>query len=138
MDAKKTAEKGCVLIPCYNEGERIVQVVKDVMNYCPYVVVVDDGSSDETAEAARRAGATVLVQPHNMGKGKALERGFEYAREKGFEFVITMDGDGQHAAEDIPGFIEAYAVGEFPVIIGNRMAYGSGVTQKAPIKTGKE
>ena len=111
-----------MLIPGYNEAERIGPVVRSVSAYCPNVVVVDDGSSDETAEVARAAGATVLVQPHNMGKGKALERGFEYAREKGFEFVITMDGDGQHAAEDIPGFIEAYAAGEFPVIIGNRMA----------------
>ena len=115
------AEKGCMLIPAYKEGERIAEVVRDVLKVCPNVVVVDDGSPDDTAEVAEKAGATVLVQEVNRGKGAALNRGFEYAREKGYEFVVTLDGDGQHAADDIPAFIDAYAQGT-PVIIGNRMS----------------
>jgi glycosyltransferase involved in cell wall biosynthesis len=115
------AEKGCMLIPAYKEGERIAEVVDDVLKVCPNVVVVDDGSPDDTAEVAENAGATVLVQEVNQGKGAALNRGFEYAREKGYEFVVTLDGDGQHAAADIPAFIDAYAEG-MPVIIGNRMS----------------
>lgn len=116
------AAKGCVLIPAYNEGKRIADVVRDVLSVCPNVVVVDDGSPDDTAEQARSAGATeVLVQNPNQGKGAALNRGFEHARKKGYEFVVTIDGDGQHAADDIPAFIDAYGEG-VRVIIGNRMS----------------
>jgi len=119
---EELAGKGCVLVPAYNEGERIAAVVKDVLKVCPNVVVVDDGSPDNTADAARDAGATaVLVQNPNQGKGAALNRGFEHAREMGYEFVVTVDGDGQHAADDIPAFIDAYGAG-VPVIIGNRMS----------------
>jgi len=116
------AEKGCVLIPAYNEGERIAAVVRDVLEVCPNVIVVDDGSPDNTADVARDAGATVvLVQNPNQGKGAALNRGFEHARQQGYEFVVTIDGDGQHATDDIPAFIDAYAQG-IPVVIGNRMS----------------
>ena len=118
----KSDNAGCILIPAFNEASRVGTVIKDVKKFCTNVVVVDDGSADDTAAAARAAGADVLVQPHNMGKGAALERGFAYAREKGFEYVITMDADGQHAADDIPGFIKAYRESGAPVIIGNRMA----------------
>ncbi len=114
--------KGCVIIPAYNEGKRIAEVVHDVMAYCPNVVVVDDGSPDETASVARGTGAHVLMHKENRGKGAALNTGFDFAREKGYEFVVTLDGDGQHAADDIPGFIDAYGATGTPVLIGNRMA----------------
>lgn len=113
---------GCVLIPAYNEGSRIGPVIEEVKRFCSNVIVVDDGSADNTADVARDAGADVLIQPENMGKGAALNRGFQYAREKGFEYVITMDGDGQHAADDIPGFIDTYRRSGVPVVIGNRMS----------------
>ncbi len=119
---RELAEKGCALIPAYNEGQRIGAVVRDVAAVCPNVVVVDDGSPDDTADVARAAGATVLVHEVNKGKGAGLNTGFQHAREKGYEFVVTLDGDGQHAAGDIPAFIEAYAETGVPVIIGNRMA----------------
>jgi len=84
MMRKELAEKGCVLIPAYNEGERIAAVVRNVLRVCPNVVVIDDGSPDNTADAARNAGATaVLVQNPNQGKGAALNRGFQHAREMG-------------------------------------------------------
>ena len=120
--SKSIEHTGCALIPAYREAERIAQVVRDVKQFCPDVVVVDDGSPDDTAAVAEAAGAIVLVQPENKGKGAALNRGFAYAREQGYEFVVTLDGDGQHAADDIPAFIELYQKSAIPVIIGNRMA----------------
>ncbi len=116
------AKKGCALIPAYNEGQRVAPVIRAVAAVCPHVIVVDDGSPDDTADVARAAGATVLVHEVNKGKGAALNTGFTHAREQGYEFVVTLDADGQHAADDIPGFIEAYAETGVPVIIGNRMA----------------
>ncbi len=112
---------GFVLIPAYQEGGRIGAVVREVLPFCARVVVVDDGSADATAADARAAGATVLVHERNQGKGAALQTGFDYAREQGAAFVLTMDGDGQHAPADIPAFLEAFARGDAPVLVGNRM-----------------
>jgi len=112
---------GFVLIPAYQEGRRIGAVIREVLPFCPRIVVVDDGSADDTAAAARAAGATVLVHAQNKGKGAALKTGFDYAREQGAAFVLTMDGDGQHAPADIPGFLEAFTRGDAPVLVGNRM-----------------
>jgi len=112
---------GFVLIPAYQEGSRIGAVVREVLPFYPRIVVVDDGSADDTAGAARAAGATVLVHAQNKGKGAALQTGFDYAREQGAAFVLTMDGDGQHAPADIPGFLEAFARGDAPVLVGDRM-----------------
>jgi glycosyltransferase involved in cell wall biosynthesis len=114
---------GCILIPAFNEAGAIATVVAAAQAYLPAVVVIDDGSADDTVIRARAAGAHVIEQAENAGKGAALERGFQYAREQGFDFVITMDADGQHDAADLPNFIEAYAAGAAPVIIGNRMAH---------------
>jgi glycosyltransferase involved in cell wall biosynthesis len=111
----------CVLIPGYHEEGRIGAVVREVLQYVAAVVVIDDGSTDKTADEARDAGATVLVHEVNKGKGAALETGFTWAREQGFDCLITMDADGQHAPGDLPGFLEAYRLHGTPVLIGNRM-----------------
>lgn len=113
--------KGAVLIPAYREENRIGSVVRSAKRHIPLVVVVDDGSPDNTLHAAQDAGAVVLVHRVNQGKGSALRTGFCYAREQGLEFVLTMDGDGQHSAEDIPAFLELFAQGTFQVLVGNRM-----------------
>jgi glycosyltransferase involved in cell wall biosynthesis len=113
--------KGCVVIPCYREEGRIGATVTAVSAHCSHVFVVDDGSGDRTAEEAASAGANVLRHETNRGKGEALNTGFAYAREQGFEFVITMDGDGQHAPADIPEFLEAYKNLSAPVLVGTRM-----------------
>jgi glycosyltransferase involved in cell wall biosynthesis len=117
-----TNRKFCVIIPGYNEQGRIGKVVKAVRAFAPMVLVIDDGSGDNTAAEAGEGGATVIRHAVNQGKGVALNTGFSYAREHGFEFVITMDADGQHDPADLPGFIQAYETGGMPVLIGNRMS----------------
>ena len=113
--------KTCILIPAFKEESRIVAVVREVRDYCPDVVVIDDGSPDETAKAAADAGATVLSHVHNQGKGAALQTGFDHARDKGYDLAITLDADGQHAPSDIPAFLAAYERTHSPVLVGNRM-----------------
>jgi len=82
--------------------------------------VVDDGSIDETARRASIAGATVLPNGHNQGKGAALQAGFKHAIEQGYDFVITLDGDGQHDPDELPLFLKAYATKRLDMIIGRR------------------
>jgi len=118
----KITARGCVIIPAYREGGRIGAVVAGVLPYLPHVIVVDDGSPDGTADEAGQAGALVIRHATNLGKGAALDTGFRAAREQGFEFVVTMDGDGQHAVSDLPAFMESYSRTGTPVLVGNRMA----------------
>ena len=113
--------KICVLIPAYQEEAHIAAVVRETLDYCPDVVVIDDGSSDNTAQIAAEAGATVIEHVHNQGKGAALQTGFDHARKNGYDLALTMDADGQHAPSDIPAFLQAYERTHSPVFVGNRM-----------------
>ena len=123
----KAPLKTCILIPAYNEEARVGAVVREVREYCPEVIVIDDGSADRTAQAARDAGATVLEHVHNQGKGAALQTGFDQARAQGCDLVITLDADGQHAPSDIPAFLQAYERTHSPVLVGNRMDNPAGM-----------
>ena len=118
---ERRAQKICVVMPAYREEKHIAGVVHAVREQGLDVIVVDDGSGDRTAEAAEEAGAKVLRHPVNRGKGAALNTGFQFARENGFDVTITMDADGQHAPEEIPKFVEAYHRTGIPVLVGNRM-----------------
>ncbi|HET9681864.1 MAG TPA: glycosyltransferase family 2 protein [Candidatus Limnocylindrales bacterium] len=109
--------KVAAVIPAHDEAPRIEAVVSAALRHLP-VLVVDDGSSDGTAAVARAAGATVLEQRPNQGKGAALRAGFRQALEAGFEAVITLDGDGQHDPAEIPGFLGAATGAE--LVIGGR------------------
>lgn len=106
------------LIPAYNEAERIADVIANTQRHLP-VLVIDDGSADATAEIALELGATVLRQVPNQGKGAALLKGFKFALEKGYDAVVTLDGDGQHDPEEIPRFIDAFEKGG-DLVIGER------------------
>ena len=108
-----------VVIPAYNESGHIRAVVSAVRRHLP-VIVVDDGSTDDTARRAAAAGAGVLRQPANQGKGAALRAGFREALALGFEAVLTLDGDGQHDPAEIPHFLEADARRPADLIIGRR------------------
>jgi len=122
LSTTRPAARGCVIIPAYCEAGRIGLVVEGVKKIIPDVMVVDDGSPDETALQAERAGATVIRHEVNCGKGAALDTGFQTAREQGFDFVITMDGDGQHAPADLPGFVKTFTETGLPVLVGTRMS----------------
>ena len=107
------------LIPGYQEGRRIAAVVAATARHLP-VVVVDDGSTDDTAAQAEAAGATVIRQVPNAGKGAALRAGFRHALEGGAVAVVTLDADGQHDPAEIPRFLEAFEAGRPELIIGRR------------------
>ena len=94
-DIMTTSSTILAIIPAYNEAERIAPVVGQSLEHLP-VLVVDDGSTDDTAFVARQAGAELLVQQPNQGKGAALKAGFEYAIEREYAAVVTLDADGQH------------------------------------------
>lgn len=107
------------LIPGYNEAERIRAVIDATKAFLP-VLVVDDGSKDETASIAEAAGATVLRQNPNQGKGAALKRGFRWAMENGADAVLMLDADGQHDPAEIPKFLHAKTAHDSDLIIGFR------------------
>jgi glycosyltransferase involved in cell wall biosynthesis len=107
------------VIPAYNEGRHIKKVVEETQNYLP-VLVVDDGSKDDTAQAAGEAGATVFSLQPNQGKGVALRQGFQEALARGCEAVVMLDADGQHAPGEIPRFLDCYAQHHSDLIIGER------------------
>jgi glycosyltransferase involved in cell wall biosynthesis len=107
------------LIPGYQEGPRIAAVVEAARAHLP-VVVVDDGSTDDTAVRAQAAGATVLIQRPNAGKGAALRAGFRYALDHDAVAVVTLDADGQHDPAEIPAFLAAFEAGRPELVIGRR------------------
>ena len=107
------------LIPAYQEGARVGDVVAVAHRYLP-VIVVDDGSTDDTAAVAEGAGATVLRQVPNAGKGAALRAGFRHVLEDGVAAAITLDADGQHDPDEIPRFLEAFAARRAELVIGRR------------------
>jgi glycosyltransferase involved in cell wall biosynthesis len=109
------------VIPCLNEEKAIGTVVKAVRHYLPTVLVVDDGSSDATAKTAIQEGAIVLKHEQNQGKGAALNDGLRWGLKKGFSWALIMDGDGQHASEDIPAFFSAAERTSVALVVGNRM-----------------
>ena len=113
--------KVCALIPAYDEARHIAAVVQGCRPHCP-VVVIDDGSSDDTGRIAAEAGAQVLRQPGNTGKGNALKAGFEHALAEDYDAVITLDGDGQHDPAQLPSFISAAQQDpNAAIVVGSRM-----------------
>lgn len=109
------------VVPCFNEGATIAALVVALRQYLPLVVVVDDGSTDDTAIAAGDAGATVIRHRQNLGKGAALRSGLSRARKRGFEWVVTLDGDGQHVPADLPAFLQCAEQTGALLVVGNRM-----------------
>jgi glycosyltransferase involved in cell wall biosynthesis len=108
------------LIPAHDEAPRIGSVVEVARGHLP-VLVVDDGSSDSTAAVARAAGAAVIEQRPNQGKGAALRAGFRRALDDGAEAILTLDADGQHDPAEIPAFLAAWAAEPRPdLVIGRR------------------
>ena len=111
-------------IPAFNEQKTIGSVVLTAQRYATKVIVIDDGSEDETAWVAERAGATVIRHPTNRGYGAALRSCFEYARGSEFEVLVILDGDGQHRPEMIPQVVAPVDEGRADVSIGSRFLDG--------------
>jgi glycosyltransferase involved in cell wall biosynthesis len=111
----------CALVPAFNEASQIAKVVRGAIQHVDEVVVIDDGSDDGTAEAARAAGATCLRLPANRGKASALRTGIEFAASRGFTHVLTLDGDGQHRPEDIPVLVQTAVRTGADMVIGTRI-----------------
>lgn len=108
------------VIPAWNEERTIGSVVSGVANYVDDIVVVDDGSTDATAEHARKAGALVYKHKTNMGYDRSIDDGFSMAADHGADIIFTFDADGQHHAEDIPKLVEPIVSGDVDVVVGHR------------------
>jgi glycosyltransferase involved in cell wall biosynthesis len=109
-----------VVIAAYNEARSIGEVVGSLKYIYPHVIVVDDGSTDQTEQLATQAGATVLRHVINRGQGAALQTGIEYALRRGARYVVTFDADGQHPVEAIPALLAPILAGEAEIALGSR------------------
>lgn len=117
-----------LVIPAFNEAQHLSRVLSAVAETAENleVVVIDDGSSDATAEVATRAGAVVIRHPFNLGYGAALQTGYKYARRRGASLLAQMDADGQHDPADLPELLAPIRAGELDLVIGSRfLAPGS-------------
>lgn len=108
------------VIPAYNEGKKIEEVVKATKQYVNKVIVVDDGSADNTASAARKAGATVLQHMSNKGKAGSLKTGVTFAKKFKPDILVMLDGDGQHDPNDIPKLLAPIQSGDAEIVYGYR------------------
>jgi len=116
-----TARKAAVLVPTYNNAKTLESVIRDVLSYTSHVIVVNDGSTDETADILDTFPQIQRVDyTPNRGKGIALRRGFRYAVEQGYDYVITIDADGQHFASDLPVMLEKLETERKAIVIGAR------------------
>lgn len=110
-----------IVIPLYNEATVIESVIASLLPYFPNVVCVDDGSSDDSAAIAERAGALLVRHPVNLGQGAALQTGIEFAMSHDTcEYIVTFDADGQHRIQDALEMLEVARSGDFAVIFGSR------------------
>ncbi len=118
--AVDTAENVWVVMAAYNERPVIADVVKGIKRAGFSVVVVDDGSTDETARAAADAGAIVVQHPINLGQGAGLQTAIEFALEEDADIIVTFDADGQHRPQDIPALVAALRTGNADFALGSR------------------
>ena len=111
-----------IIIPAYNEENNIVKLVSSIKVLYPeyQVLVINDGSSDNTSERASEAGATVIDHPFNMGYGVAIQTGYKYAYQYGYNYLVQMDGDGQHAIEEISKLLASVTDDSFEIVFGSR------------------
>jgi len=128
----------CIVIPVYNERKVIYDVLRNVRKSFPYVVCVDDGSKDGSAEEILRAGAALVRHPINMGQGAALQTGIEFARNnKKIKYFVTFDADGQHRIEDVNSMLDVIKKKNVDIVMGSRFlgeAVDMTLTKKVVLK----
>ena len=124
----RVALRRLAIVPAYDEEPSIAGVVREIRAADPdlEIVVIDDGSTDGTAAAARQAGAEVVRLPFNLGIGGAMQTGYQYARDHGFDLAVQIDGDGQHDPRELPKLIQPIVQGVTDMTVGTRFAGGSG------------
>jgi glycosyltransferase involved in cell wall biosynthesis len=122
LESQERKDRILIVIPAFNEEEKIQDVVEEIRREVPeaVVLVVNDGSRDQTEARARASGARVLTHPFNMGYGVTLQTGYKYALQYGFDHVLQMDGDGQHDPRYLPLLLQEVRKGGADVVIGSR------------------
>jgi glycosyltransferase involved in cell wall biosynthesis len=120
MDSMQRSEKICILIPAYNAQETLGSVLKKIEPLKSDILVVDDGSSDETKRLASENRVQLLEHPRNLGKGAALRTGFQYILQKDYQVVITLDADGQHDPTEIPFLLKIFQNVKPDILIASR------------------
>jgi len=121
MDGIGDRSKVAAVIPAYQEENHVAEVARRARAQLEHVLVVDDGSTDATAERARRAGVDVIVHPQNRGKGESIKTGMRYWLDRGIDYVVLLDADGQHLPEEIVRFIDAAGQNNVKIFVGTRM-----------------
>jgi len=118
---KFTNLKVCVIIPTYNNAGTLAHIIADVAAYTQQIIVVNDGSTDDTARIVKEFPFAQLISyPANVGKGWALRKAFKHVVAEGYDYAITIDSDGQHFAKDLPAFIEKLETAPNAIIVGSR------------------
>lgn len=129
-----------IIIPAYNEAQAIGNVLADIKVHCPGldVVVINDGSTDDTSAVAKAGGAEVIDLPYNLGIGGAMQTGYKFAMDEGYGIAIQFDGDGQHRADQVERLVKPLLAGDADMVIGSRFlgakGYDSTFTRLAGIK----
>jgi glycosyltransferase involved in cell wall biosynthesis len=127
-----------VIIPALNEGKTLGGVIRGVRESLPEsdILVVNDGSTDQTGNIAREERVLILEHPYNMGIGGTMQTGFLYALRSGYDIVIQVDGDGQHNPESLPSLIKPLLTGQANLVIGSRYLSDGGFKSTLPRKLG--
>ena len=137
-DDRIVALRRVAIVPALNEEETIVRVVEEIRAVDPgfEILVVDDGSSDKTAAEAERAGALVARLPYNIGIGGAVQTGYQYARDHGFQVAVQIDGDGQHDPSELPKIMGPLLSDEADIVVGSRFAGAGSYRASVPRRVG--
>lgn len=123
-----------LIVPCFNEGTVIEEVLASARETFPNIVAVDDGSADDSAAAIHRAGAHLVRHPVNLGQGAAIQTGVEYARaQPGARYFVTFDADGQHQVKDVQAMVERLRSEPIDIIVGTRFGRPRGEDDQVPL-----
>ena len=126
QDERILAMRRLAIVPALNEAQTIARVVEEIRSFDPgfEILVVDDGSTDATRSEAEGVGALVVCLPYNIGIGAAVQTGYQYARDHGFQVAVQVDGDGQHDPSELRRLLEPLAADGADMVVGSRFRAG--------------
>lgn len=123
-----------LVVPCFNEGTVIEDVLRNALQAFPNIVAVDDGSADDSAAAIHRAGAHLVRHPVNLGQGAAIQTGVEYARaQPGAKYFVTFDADGQHQVKDVEAMVQRLRTEPLDIVVGTRFGRPRAADDQVPM-----